>query len=157
MPQGDKDKYTDRQKRKAQHIEEGYEKRGTPRKEAEARAWATVNNESGEATSRVRAAARRTPTSRPRVVDVPTSPVPQSNALRLRERVGKLGAETEMAERRAMSKTTHKPLGEGGPKQRGSGIERESDPALQKESRQAVKNQSEVDPEDYPDRSQTPV
>lgn len=47
MPQGDKDKYTDKQKRKAQHIEEGYEKRGTPKKEAEARAWATVNKESG--------------------------------------------------------------------------------------------------------------
>ena len=47
MPQGDKSAYTDKQKRKAQHIEEGYEKRGTPRKEAEARAWATVNKESG--------------------------------------------------------------------------------------------------------------
>ncbi len=47
MPQGDKSAYTDKQKRKAQHIEQGYEKRGTPKKEAEARAWATVNNESG--------------------------------------------------------------------------------------------------------------
>jgi plasmid stabilization system protein ParE len=47
MPQGDKSAYTDKQKRKARHIEEGYEKRGTPRKEAEARAWATVNKESG--------------------------------------------------------------------------------------------------------------
>lgn len=47
MPQGDKDRYTDKQKRKAAHIEEGYEKRGTPRKEAESRAWATVNKESG--------------------------------------------------------------------------------------------------------------
>jgi len=47
MPQGDKDAYTDKQKRKAQHIEEGYEKRGTPKREAEARAWATVNKESG--------------------------------------------------------------------------------------------------------------
>jgi len=47
MPQGDKSAYTDKQKRKAQHIEEGYEKRGTPKKEAEARAWATVNKESG--------------------------------------------------------------------------------------------------------------
>jgi len=43
MPQGDKDKYTDKQKRKAEHIEEGYEKRGTSHKEAERRAWATVN------------------------------------------------------------------------------------------------------------------
>ena len=47
MPRGDKDAYTDKQKRKAQHIEEGYEDRGVPRKEAEARAWATVNKESG--------------------------------------------------------------------------------------------------------------
>ena len=47
MPQGDKSAYTDKQKRKAEHIEQGYEKRGTPKKEAEARAWATVNKESG--------------------------------------------------------------------------------------------------------------
>jgi hypothetical protein len=47
MPRGDKSSYTDKQKRKAQHIEEGYEKRGTPRKEAERRAWATVNKDSG--------------------------------------------------------------------------------------------------------------
>ena len=47
MPQGDKDKYTDKQKRKAEHIEEGYEDRGTPKEEAERRAWATVNKESG--------------------------------------------------------------------------------------------------------------
>jgi plasmid stabilization system protein ParE len=47
MPQGDKDKYTDKQKRKAEHIEEGYEKRGVSKKEAESRAWATVNKEDG--------------------------------------------------------------------------------------------------------------
>ena len=47
MPRGDKDKYTDKQKRKAEHIAEGYEDRGTPAKEAKARAWATVNKESG--------------------------------------------------------------------------------------------------------------
>jgi plasmid stabilization system protein ParE len=47
MPRGEKDKYTDKQKRKAEDIEEGYEKRGTPKNEAEARAWATVNKESG--------------------------------------------------------------------------------------------------------------
>jgi len=45
MPRGDKSKYTDRQKRKAQHIEEGYESRGVSEKEAERRAWATVNKE----------------------------------------------------------------------------------------------------------------
>lgn len=47
MPRGDKSSYTDKQKRKAQHIEQGYEDRGTPKKEAESRAWATVNKESG--------------------------------------------------------------------------------------------------------------
>ena len=47
MPQGDKDKYTDKQKRKAEHIEESYEDRGVSKKEAESRAWATVNKDSG--------------------------------------------------------------------------------------------------------------
>jgi plasmid stabilization system protein ParE len=47
MPRGDKDSYTDKQKRQAEHIEQGYEDRGTPKEEAEARAWATVNKESG--------------------------------------------------------------------------------------------------------------
>ncbi len=47
MPRGDKSSYTDKQKRKAEHIEEGYEKRGVSSKEAERRAWATVNKESG--------------------------------------------------------------------------------------------------------------
>jgi plasmid stabilization system protein ParE len=47
MPRGDKGKYTDKQKRQAEHIEEGYEDRGVSRKEAESRAWATVNKESG--------------------------------------------------------------------------------------------------------------
>jgi plasmid stabilization system protein ParE len=43
MPRGDKSAYTDKQKRKAEHIEEGYEKRGLSEDEAERRAWATVN------------------------------------------------------------------------------------------------------------------
>jgi hypothetical protein len=43
MPRGDKSKYTDKQKREAEHIEEGYEKRGVSSKEAARRAWATVN------------------------------------------------------------------------------------------------------------------
>lgn len=47
MPQGDKSKYTDKQKRQAEHIEEGYEKQGVPAEEAEARAWATVNKQDG--------------------------------------------------------------------------------------------------------------
>ncbi len=47
MPRGDKSKYTDRQERKADHIAEGYEKRGVSEKEAERRAWATVNKDDG--------------------------------------------------------------------------------------------------------------
>lgn len=47
MPRGDKSSYTDKQKRQAEHIEEGYEDRGVSEKEAESRAWATVNKESG--------------------------------------------------------------------------------------------------------------
>jgi plasmid stabilization system protein ParE len=47
MPQGSKSKYTSKQKRKAEHIEEGYEKKGVSKKTAKARAWATVNKESG--------------------------------------------------------------------------------------------------------------
>jgi plasmid stabilization system protein ParE len=47
MPRGDKSSYTNRQKRKAGHIEEGYERRGVSHREAERRAWATVNKESG--------------------------------------------------------------------------------------------------------------
>jgi len=47
MPRGDKSSYTDKQKRQAEHIEEGYEKRGTSAKEAERRAWTTVNKETG--------------------------------------------------------------------------------------------------------------
>jgi plasmid stabilization system protein ParE len=47
MPQGDKSSYTDKQKRQADHIEAGYEKRGVSVKTAEARAWATVNKLTG--------------------------------------------------------------------------------------------------------------
>ena len=47
MPRGEKSAYTDKQKRQARDIEEGYEKRGTPAKEAARRAWATVNAETG--------------------------------------------------------------------------------------------------------------
>jgi plasmid stabilization system protein ParE len=47
MSQGDKSKYTDKQKRQAEHIEESYEQKGVPADEAEARAWATVNKQDG--------------------------------------------------------------------------------------------------------------
>jgi plasmid stabilization system protein ParE len=47
MPRGSKEKYTSKQKRQAEHIEEGYEHRGVPAREAVRRAWATVNKETG--------------------------------------------------------------------------------------------------------------
>ncbi|MFH1598809.1 MAG: hypothetical protein ABIH12_00890 [Pseudomonadota bacterium] len=47
MPRGDKSSYTDKQKRKAEHIEESYKERGVSQDEAEKRAWATVNKEDG--------------------------------------------------------------------------------------------------------------
>jgi len=47
MPRGDKSSYTDKQKRQAEHIEEGYEKRGIGTKTAAKRAWATVNKLTG--------------------------------------------------------------------------------------------------------------
>ena len=47
MPRGDKDAYTDKQKRQAEHIEEGYVKDGVSRDEAGERAWRTVNKQDG--------------------------------------------------------------------------------------------------------------
>lgn len=47
MPQGDKRAYTDKQKRKAMHIEESYEARGLSEETAKRRAWATVNKQDG--------------------------------------------------------------------------------------------------------------
>jgi plasmid stabilization system protein ParE len=47
MSRGDKSTYTEKQKRQARHIEEGYVKRGVPEEEAEKRAWATVNAMTG--------------------------------------------------------------------------------------------------------------
>jgi plasmid stabilization system protein ParE len=47
MPRGDKSKYTGKQERKAEHIEQTYESRGVSEKEAERRAWATVNKDDG--------------------------------------------------------------------------------------------------------------
>lgn len=47
MPQGDKSSYTDKQKRQARHIEEGYEHKGLSEKTAAKRAWATVNKQTG--------------------------------------------------------------------------------------------------------------
>ena len=49
MARGDKSSYTGKQKRKAEHIEEGYRKRGVSKREAEERAWRTVNKQDGGA------------------------------------------------------------------------------------------------------------
>jgi len=63
MPQGSKAAYTDKQKRKAAHIEAGYRERGVSKKEAEARAWATVNKQDNGGKKK-RAASRNKNTSR---------------------------------------------------------------------------------------------
>jgi hypothetical protein len=47
MPRGDKSAYTTKQKRQAEHIEEGYTKRGVGAGEATRRAWSTVNKMTG--------------------------------------------------------------------------------------------------------------
>ena len=52
MPQGDKSAYTDKQKRKAEHIEDSYEEQGVGKDEAERRAWATVNKQDGAGSGR---------------------------------------------------------------------------------------------------------
>jgi plasmid stabilization system protein ParE len=52
MPQGDKSSYTNKQKRKAGHIEDSYRKRGVSKGEAEERAWRTVNKQDGGAKKR---------------------------------------------------------------------------------------------------------
>ena len=62
MPRGSKDKYTAEQKRKAEHIEESYEHKGVSKDEAEARAWATVNKQSGGG-ERAGGSARKKPAS----------------------------------------------------------------------------------------------
>jgi plasmid stabilization system protein ParE len=72
MPRGDKSAYTDKQKRQAEHIEEGYEKQGVSAKTAARRAWATVNKQdgggkksgSGRKTAR-KSTARKAPAKKP--------------------------------------------------------------------------------------------
>jgi len=60
MPRGDKNSYTNKQKRWAEHIEEGYKKRGVSSKTAAKRAWATVNKESGGGLKGKRSTGRKT-------------------------------------------------------------------------------------------------
>jgi hypothetical protein len=47
MARGDKSKYSDKQKRQAEHIEKGYKRRGINPRTAARRAWATVNKAHG--------------------------------------------------------------------------------------------------------------
>lgn len=64
MPRGSKSSYTARQKRQAEHIEKGYEKRGVKKKIAEARAWATVNKTTGGGKKKKVAAKKTSATSK---------------------------------------------------------------------------------------------
>jgi len=64
MPQGDRSSYSPKQKRKARHIEKGYEARGTPKMKAARIAWATVNKEEGGA--KVKRSNARTTKKKPR-------------------------------------------------------------------------------------------
>ena len=91
MPRGDKSKYTDKQERKADHIAEGYEKRGVPEQEAERRAWATVNKDDGGGRIPADPAAVSRPAIQPRTrvarkAAQPRRPARRPAALRLRRR-----------------------------------------------------------------------
>jgi plasmid stabilization system protein ParE len=59
MPRGSKSAYSSKQKRQAEHIENGYERRGVSRKTAAARAWATVNKQDGGAKGKKRSSKSR--------------------------------------------------------------------------------------------------
>jgi len=73
MVRGSKAKYTEKQRRQAQHIEEGYEQRGTARQRAEAIAWATVNRRTGGGRLGGRLRRRRQRTARSRSGSAPRS------------------------------------------------------------------------------------
>jgi hypothetical protein len=64
MPQGDKSSYSPKQRRQAEHIEEGYEKRGVSKKTAQKRAWATVNKQDGGAKGSKAATSKKAPAKR---------------------------------------------------------------------------------------------
>ena len=89
MPRGDKSSYTAKQKRQAEHIEASYESRGMPEKEAERRAWATVNKDTG--------GGNKSGSGR----GVPDS---HSASERGGERGGKAAAERSLADRSASAK-----------------------------------------------------
>ena len=57
---GSKDSYSSKQKRMAQHIEDGYKKKGASKKTQERIAWATVNKETGGAAKKKKSSNRTT-------------------------------------------------------------------------------------------------
>jgi len=86
MPRGDKSAYTDKQKREAEHIEEGYEKRGVSKKEAESRAWATVNKQDK--------GGKKSGSGRGKKKDTSDKPKPEGNATGDKpKKAGKKGGE----------------------------------------------------------------
>lgn len=89
MPRGDKSSYTDKQKRQAEHIEEGYEERGVKPEEAARRAWATVNKMSG--------GGKKSGSGRGKATD--TSPAKKGGRIG-----GKKSAERPKAERQASAR-----------------------------------------------------
>lgn len=90
MPRGSKAKYTAEQKRKAAHIEDSYEHKGLSKEEAEARAWATVNKQSGGGEKAGGSGQRKSPVKKPRTAmsrpsgrrrhakDIPATAAPRS-------------------------------------------------------------------------------
>jgi plasmid stabilization system protein ParE len=86
MPRGDKSRYTDKQKRQAQRIEESYESRGVPEEEAAARAWATVNKETGGGNKSGLAVRPRRPDRRPSGRHRPKRPPQPASGTRRRRR-----------------------------------------------------------------------
>ena len=78
MPRGDKSAYTDKQKRQAEHIEEGYEDRGVPDDEAERRAWATVNAMTGGGKKSGSGRGKKLNTAPAKKVDVKAARLPRN-------------------------------------------------------------------------------
>ena len=94
MPRGGKSSYTDKQRRQAEHIEEGYEDRGVPEREAERRAWATVNKETGGGKKSGRGRGKRTSRAPSRKGGKPGGAASAKRPARARSAAAKKGAAT---------------------------------------------------------------
>lgn len=99
MPRDDKSGYTDKQKRRAEHIEESYEKRGTPKRKLKAGPGQLSTRRADEARNPARAEASRKVAAHLPAAERRTSPARKSSDQRLPARVGKPGAETAMFDR----------------------------------------------------------